>query len=170
MGYTTEFKGRFQLDKPLKTEHLEYLQVFSFRRHMTYDVNVIANIPDPFREAAGLPLGEFGEYFVGDIPSEIDNAVLDYNHAPRGVPGLWCQWVPNQTGEWLEWDEVEKFYYYVEWLGFLIVHFLEPWGYTLNGQVSWRGDDPLDIGLLIVEDNRVNPIYIEPISIIRRSP
>ena len=43
-------------------------------------------------------------------------------------PGLWCQWVPNASGTAIVWDEGEKFYYYIEWIKYLIEHFLRAVG------------------------------------------
>lgn len=57
MGYHTEFQGSFQLDKPLKAEHLVYLKAFSDTRHMKRLIAKLEKIRDPIREAVGLPLG-----------------------------------------------------------------------------------------------------------------
>ena len=38
----------------------------------------------------------------------------------------------------------------------LIEKFLKPWGYTLNGQVEWSGEESGDLGLLVVKDNVVS--------------
>lgn len=70
-------------------------------------------------------------------------------------PGLWCQWVPVDSGNALAWDEGEKFYEYIEWLDYLIRHFLGPWGYKLNGQVGWDGEESGDQGLIVVKDNLI---------------
>lgn len=72
-----------------------------------------------------------------------------------GFPGFWCQWVPNSEGTALQWDGGEKFYDYVEWLEFLIKNFIEPWGLKLNGEVKWFGEERDDIGLIIVNNNKV---------------
>ena len=50
-------------------------------------------------------------------------------------PGLWCGWRPNEDGTVIEHDGGEKFYDYTEWIQYLVHHFLEPWGYKLNGDV-----------------------------------
>ncbi len=159
MGYTTIFKGRFELDKPLKPEHIAYLIAFANTRHMTWRIDVIEKIPDPIREAAGLPLGEHGEYFVASSTRSPD-LVADY-HAPKGQPSLRCNWIPSDDGKGIEWDGTEKFGWYYDWLWYLIEHFLKPWGYTLNGSVPYQGDDPEDFGLLIVKDNFVDMIELD---------
>lgn len=71
-------------------------------------------------------------------------------------PGLWCQWVPNHDGSAIEWDGGEKFYEYIEWIEYLTAHFLGPWGYTLNGEVQWQGEESEDMGLIRIVYNEVH--------------
>ena len=71
------------------------------------------------------------------------------------VPGLWCQWRPNESGTTIEWDGGEKFYEYVAWIEYLITHFLGPWGYKLEGEVYWDGEESGDQGLIEIRDNVV---------------
>lgn len=72
-----------------------------------------------------------------------------------GMPGFWCQWVPTEDAKGLEWDGGEKFYEYVEWLEYLIEHFVEPWGLKLNGEIEWRGEEWDDKGTIVVVNNEV---------------
>lgn len=189
MGYTTDFSGEFLVDPVLSPEHREYLTAFSKTRRMKRDETKAAALPDPIREAVGLPVGKDGAYFVGGegfMGQHTDDSVLDYN-SPPGVPshkelypngfsmeafeaarqkeaqaiadgaqpGLWCQWIPTEDGTAIVWDEGEKFYDYIEWLDYLIRHFLKPWGYTLTGGVEWQGEDPDDRGRILVSDNAI---------------
>ena len=159
MGYTTDFTGRFNVNPVLKEEHKHYLNLFSATRRMERnpDVEPVSNPEnDPIRVAAGLPPGEEGGYFVGAkglIGQDKDNSILEYNAPPIGQPGLWCDWVPNKSGTHIKWNGGEKFYYYVEWIEYLIKHFLEPWGYKLNGKVEWQGESPNDRGRIVIESN-----------------
>ncbi len=158
MGYHTSFNGQFELDRPLSKEHSEFLQQFAETRRMKRNAEKTAQRPDPFRIAAGLPVGPDGGYFVGEEGfAGQDNGpdVVDHNRPPSGQPGLWCQWVPNRDNTAIRWDGGEKFYSYVEWLEYLIEHFLKPWGYTLNGEVEWEGEDQGDVGKIVVENNVV---------------
>lgn len=162
MGYHTEFTGQFDLDRPLTPEHLAYLVQFSETRHMRWHVFHVATLPDPVREAAGLPIGPDGAYFTGIPDCDYDfrarmyhPALIDYNYHPESVPGLWCDWAPTDDGKAIAWDGAEKFYEYVAWLEFLIEHFLQPWGYLLSGVVSWQGEDPADAGKIEVINNKV---------------
>lgn len=70
-------------------------------------------------------------------------------------PGIWCDWEMNRNGDALLWNGAEKFYDYIEWLKHIITKFMKPKGYTLNGQVRWRGEDFDDIGMLDVLDNKL---------------
>ena len=70
-------------------------------------------------------------------------------------PGLWCQW-ELQDDTTLAWDGNEKFYNYIEWLQYLIVHFFKPWGINLNGECFWQGDDNSDMGKIEIIDNVIN--------------
>lgn len=161
MGYTTDFFGKFKLDRRLSPEHEAYLRKFADTRHMDRDEAMLSLYSDDTREAAGLPIGPGGSYFTGDgrkqllIEVEEDSSILDQNAPPKSQPGLWCQWTPGHDGSSIEWDGGEKFYHYIEWLKYIIDNFLVRWGYVLNGSVNWRGEDPSDKGEIIVENNKV---------------
>lgn len=73
----------------------------------------------------------------------------------KGMPGIWCQWVPNEEGGAIEHDQGEKFYEYIPWMKYLIDTFLKPWGYIANGAIEWDGEDSDDHGILEVTDNVV---------------
>jgi hypothetical protein len=111
MGYTTDFDGQFELDKPLTVSQVETLKAFA-----------------------------------------------DERHDGQGFPGIWCQWVANHDGTGICWDGNEKFYNYTEWLAYVIENFLDKWGLTLNGEVTWQGEDAGDIGMLRVVNNDVSEI------------
>lgn len=169
MGYHTEFHGAFEIRPVLKPEHRAYLTRFAETRHMQRDSKLIEQVPDPVREAAGLPIGEEGAYFLagdGRLRFEEENpSILSYNRPPVGQPGLWCDWAPtesdNKDSSGLEWNGTEKFYDYTEWLIYLIENFLRPWGYVLNGQVQWAGEDSDDRGVIHVKDNQVKAVEDE---------
>jgi hypothetical protein len=158
MGYHTDFHGSFDLNKPLSTEHKAYLEAFALNRRMKRNAAVAENLPDPVRLAAGLPIGVDGAYFVngkGFCGQDNDDSVIESNYPPTGQPGLWCQWVPSNDGTAIVWDGGEKFYEYVEWIEYLIENFFKPWGYVLDGEVEWVGEDPNDRGLIVVKNNVV---------------
>jgi hypothetical protein len=118
--------------------------------------------------------GPNGEYFVGDEKT----AIIDGNTPPGQItgfssydtnqerikgkkcqPGLWCQWT-IRDGKFT-WDGGEKFYYYVEWLEYMIDHFFNPWGVLLNGTIDWSGEESSDIGKIVVTNNVVEVFEVE---------
>lgn len=103
MGYTTKFKGRFDLSRKLTDNEERILRTFSASRHN-----------------------------------------------PALAPNYYCQWVPTADCAGIEWDRVEKFYSYVEWLQFIIDQFLELWGILLIGKILYQGEDLGDVGFVEV--------------------
>jgi hypothetical protein len=142
MGYTTDFSGRFQLDKPLAPKMLNFLKLFSETRRMKRNVD----------EAFGID-GEFFVFGTGSYGQDQDDNIIDFNQQPSTQPSLWCQWVPTDDCTGIEWDGNEKFYSYNEWLFYLINKVLTPNGYTLNGVVKWQGEELGDVGKIVVIDN-----------------
>jgi hypothetical protein len=158
MGYTTDFEGQFTVTPPLTPEQVAYLQAFNETRHMRRDAAETEKREDPKRKSVGLPVGLQGGYFVGeggDFGQAEGADVRDGNAPPMNQPGIWCQWTASDDGTAIEWDAWQKFYSYVEWLEYLIEHFVRPWGRTLNGEVTWEGEDSDDFGKIVVKDNRV---------------
>jgi len=159
MGYTTYFDGAFTLNRPLTPEHRAYLLKFADTRRMQRVAKLTAVLADPVREAVGLPVGDEGGFYVGPDGGEVGQNrtgdIADYNKPPAGQPGLWCQWVPNELGTVIEHDGGEKFYYYVEWLEYLVEHFLKPWGYSISGEVTWSGEESTDHGKIVAKRNKI---------------
>jgi hypothetical protein len=81
--------------------------------------------------------------------------VVNHNKPPKNQPGLWNQWIPNDDGTCIVWDGGEKFYHYVEWLRYITTHFLKPWGYVMNGKVSFQGEEQYDGGQIFARDNDI---------------
>lgn len=143
MGYSTDFIGSFTITPALKETDRVFLEKLSTTRRMARSID---------------GHGVEGEFYVdGDKygMNYEDKTVIDHNRPPRTQPGLWCQWVPTEDGTKLVWDGGEKFYNYVEWLEYIINSILSKWGYTLNGEVEWQGEDRSDRGMIVVKDNKV---------------
>lgn len=157
MGYSTDFIGEFEFNKPVEPWLAEYIEKFSNSRRMRRDNEKIKELYPKWKELCfNGELGVEGEYFIGGIgfmgQSE-DDSVLNHNSPARSQPGLWCNWVVTEDGTGLEWNGAEKFYYYEEWLGYMIENFFAPLGYVLNGSIEWQGEDYDDFGTLTVTDN-----------------
>lgn len=142
MGYHTDFRGSFQLDKKLSPEMQEFLTKLCNTRRMG------RNTDDEF--------GVEGEFFIegtGYKGQDSGGDVINVNEPPTTQPSLWCQWIPTEDGLSIEWDGGEKFYNYTEWIYYIINKILLPNGYTLNGSVQWRGEEFGDDGFMEVRDN-----------------
>jgi hypothetical protein len=140
LGYSTEFKGSFKLNKKLDKETLTFLQKFNESRRVARNV-------DP-------EYGIEGELYVDgsdDFDESMDKNIIDYNRPPKTQPSLWCQWRPNNAGTAIEWDGNEKFYCYKEWIAYLIRTVLSPKGYYLTGVVTWQGEDDDDKGRILID-------------------
>ena len=144
MGYTTEFKGKFKLNKPLDEETYTFLVKLSETRRV--------------KRMVAAKYGVEGEFYVdgtGHMGQDVDATVTDSNHPPSTQPSLWCQWTPSKDKKSIIWDEGEKFYNYIEWIEYIIQKVLAPKGYTLNGKMKWKGEDWDDIGTIEIIDNQV---------------
>jgi hypothetical protein len=144
MGYTTDFQGKFDFNKPLSDKMFNYLKLFNETRRMKRSVEEVYGVE-----------GEFYVFGGGDYGQEHEKSIVDYNQEPSTQPSLWLQWTPTEDRLSLEWDSGEKFYSYTEWLVYLINKVLAPNGYVLNGIVQWQGEENGDVGEIFVEDNRV---------------
>jgi hypothetical protein len=156
MGYTTEFKGSFLLDRKLDQNHFDYLNAFSTTRRMRRNAKIAEKMEDSARINAGLPIGFDAEYFVGsreNFGQEHDSSIISYNSPSITQPSLWCQWVPSEDYNCIEWDGSEKFYHYNEWIQYMIDNFFIPWKYILNGYVIWNGERSGDIGKIKIDNN-----------------
>lgn len=160
MGYTTEFNGSIKLDKPLSKEQAIYINKFSSTRRMARSIDKIPVNEDSTHVKVGLPLGYDGEFYVdggGFMGQNDEESIIDFNNPPKTQPSLWCQWVVDEENPTeIFWDGGEKFYYYVEWMRYIIDNFIKPWGYIANGEIKWQGEDSSDMGKLIVIDNEVS--------------
>ena len=106
--------------------------------------------------------GEFYVFGSGFCGQDAEDNVIDRNSPPSTQPGLWCQWKPffDDGNFGLEWDGGEKFYYYVEWLQYIIDNFLMSRGIMLTGAISWSGEDPTDNGIINVDTNHITLVRI----------
>ncbi len=160
MGYTTYFNGEFSFNREIDEETKIFVNRFSRVRHMKRNPEKIKEIfPDWEKNCLNGNLGIEGEFFVGGDALEPfgqkeDESVMDGNRPASTQPGLWCQWEISENGT-LKWDEGEKFYYYVEWLEYLIKNIFIPKDYILNGEISWEGEDSDDFGTIVVVNNEV---------------
>lgn len=160
MGYSTYFSGEFTVTPALTLEHAAYLRQFAKVRHVQRDAVECDKLPDPIRDAAELPVGRDGAFYVGGSGyyGQDDDTTITGNGSPVGVPGYWCAWTPNDDGTAIEQDGSEKFYMWDDWLIYLVETFLKPWGYSIDGEVEWAGDEADDRGTIYAKGNRVEAV------------
>lgn len=158
MGYTTDFYGAVEVQPPLNEKEIEYLKKFADTRRMDR---------------------RNGPYFVegsGFCGQGSDSDIYDYNRPPPGQPGLWCKWEPTEDGTKIEWNGAEKFYDPVEWMQYLIDHFIgeNPLAkeelpffnkHVVHGKIEAQGEEHSDHWFLVVENNKARAVearYQEP--------
>ena len=146
MGYTTEFTGTFKLNKKLDAETHKLLVGLSETRRVARNI-----------EGYGVQ----GEFYVdgsGFAGQNREANIIDYNRPPKTQPGLWCNWTPTEDGMEIEWNGAEKFYYYVEWIEYLLNKVLLPRGYSLHGAVAWSGEEEGDLGAIQISKGVVRTL------------
>ena len=144
MGYSTDFSGKFNLNKELTPKMAQFLKLFNETRRMKRKTDEVFGVE-----------GEFFVFGGGSFGQDREPNIIDFNKEPSTQPSLWCQWTPTSDNMGIEWDGGEKFYCYTEWLVYLIHKVLAPNGYVLNGVVEWQGEERGDYGEITVVDNRV---------------
>lgn len=146
MGYSTDFSGQFDLDRPLDDGTYALLCGLARTRRMK-------------RQGLDPSYGTDGEFYFNpssrDFGQEDEASVVDHNHPPCTQPGLWLKWVPTEDRLAIEWDGGEKFYNYVKWIEYLITAILKPRGFVLNGIVEWNGESHDDLGRIVITNNAV---------------
>lgn len=87
------------------------------------------------------------------------NQLFEYNDDPDVIegskPDSYMQWVPDESMQAIVWDGGEKFYYYVEWLEWLMALLLRK-DIVANGELIWQGESVGDVGKITVVDNVVS--------------
>lgn len=159
MRYPIQFDSHLTLDRPLLPQHLAYLKQFVQRRRIVLSVEYIQAIPDPLRDAVGLPLGEEGAYFVGldfDKERPRNPIALNVNRPPHGQPSLYCAWRFDLAGMSLNYSDSYNLYLCYVWLQYLLEHFLLPWGYRLHGEIYWQGAETADHGKITAYGNTLD--------------
>ena len=102
--------------------------------------------------------GEFYHHDDDNFGQNNDDSVLEHNCPPKTQPGLWLQWIIVENDDdlyTLQWDENEKFYYYIEWLEYLIEKIFKPNNVSIFGSVDYRGEEWDDNGTITISDHKV---------------
>lgn len=158
MGSTTDFVGRIEIDPPLNDSEVEYLTAFADSRRCIREGG-------PY-DVPGNPRAESSAEFADDR----------YNRCAEGQPSLWCSWSVCWDGCCLAWSGAEKSYAMVEWLRYLIAHFLRPgaramddprfdgftFDHSLDGMVVGCRRDNKELFSVVVHRNRVTERILVP--------
>lgn len=130
MGTTTFFKGDFKLNKKLDASTQAFINKLARSERLARHIN-------PYKY--GLQ-GEF--YVANEVFSEyVGEGEVIGQHPPATQAGLWCQWVVNEEGTAIQWDNGEKFYNSAYWISYILHRILIPRGYTLEGIVNAESPD-----------------------------
>lgn len=154
MGYTTDFLGDFVLDKDLDEETKNLIKGLSSTRRILYDINKLSKYLKLTVQEVKNKYGEYAEFYFPEYVSfPCPDYIIDFNKPPPNQPGLWCQWTYKEGK--IVWDGNEKFYFYIDWLVYIIKVILKPRGYILNGEVFWQGQYNKDKGEIKVINNNI---------------
>ena len=149
MGYSTHYEGQIEINPPLNEDEMDYLSKFRQTRRMHR---------------------KKGPYFVdgsGFMGQGHDDDILEFNNPDPSQPGLWCKWEVTEDGRFIEWDGGEKFYDDIQWMRYLIDHFLKPdalakealpflqCNHIMNGTIFSQGEEIDDTWAIHVENNMV---------------
>jgi len=140
------YDGAMYLRGQLTKAQSDYLYSFSARSHLRHDENYLGK--DPLREAVGLPLGVQGAYFTGTF---IDRGGPQYDEVVVGQPSEWCDIEYHKDLNALVWDGTSGGGYIRQWLEYIRDHFLNLWGYQIDGALYWR-DNEKDFGTIRCEE------------------
>ncbi|WP_199754305.1 hypothetical protein [Amycolatopsis sp. WAC 01375] len=141
-------------------------------------------IDPPLNEHERAHLNEFVQYGLSATVTTSDSALAAATPgltADNKLPTSACQWIPTESGDALEYDQEEKFYFGADWMVYLIDTFLKPgaslqhdlarrpsgyefanavehftFDHSCNGVIDAQGEDADDRWRLIVRDNVVS--------------
>jgi hypothetical protein len=139
MGHTTDFIGHIDIEPALNDDEIAYLTAFARSRRC---------------DRPGGPYAVPGNPYANDEGLTTEQA----NHVPGGQPGYWCRWEPCWDGCCLAFNGNEKFYQPVEWLRYLIQHFLKPAAHAAEAGEQWFSGFSFDhvLGGMVVGCRRDN--------------
>jgi hypothetical protein len=137
MGYDTDFDGMFTLSREPTQLEVEIFDDITMVDHRAPDFDTL------------------------DVNRDYQLHILGADQ--RAVH---CEWVlsKNQGRYYIRYSGGEKFYAYVEWLEFLIRHWLKPWGIELRGSVRYYGEDAEDRGVIYAKGYQVKQVRDQIIS------
>jgi len=151
MGYNTEFKGRFLLNKTLDLITYRFLVRLNVTRRMARSVNPQYGIEGEFYVDGKDAWGQGG---IGLYENKKDPTIIDPNRPPSNQPSLWCPWGPSKDRKGIEWNGHKGGLdntagVATSWIEYIDKNILKPRGYTLSGEVEFQGEDSEDAGRIV---------------------
>lgn len=138
--------GVIKLSRALTDDEFYYLAAFAMnkrmRRHRAMLNFMITDgtLEDPFRNEVRLPLGMDGCWFVGNRGAtfdEWDASVFNKEQPPRGMPGCWCSWMPQQDNRNNLVLSGKKEHHAIRWASILVTKLLAPqWNINATGIIT----------------------------------
>lgn len=151
MGYNTDFDGEIKINPALPKDIANYIRDFSRVKHIKRDPEVVPSLND----GKGLSYcfngnpGPDGCYYIGKDES------LGTGEEELDGLSLWCDFTVSQDGSEIMWNQSSRTIKALEWISFLINHFIAPFGHVCNGTIECCGDNFDDKWEICVENNEV---------------
>ena len=160
MGVQTEYLGHIDVVPSLNEAERNYLHRFARSRRC-------------YR-----PEGPYAVDPHNPHDDNSDAAVELYNTLATGQPSYWCDWEPCPEGCCISWNGLEKFYSALDWLEYLIDHFLRSNAHALasgdpqfsdftfdhqtNGLILGEQQDNRELFAIVVTDGSVDGAVLRP--------
>lgn len=171
MGYDTYLYGEIDISPAIPDTLAEYINKFCETRRMKRDVS---KLQAKFNGGQGYygDYGIEGAYFVGGsgcAGQDIDETVIDGNKPPEGVPEIWMDYLKiNSNSNAIVTNDETRSYHIEESIKYVIDHFIAPTGSLCNGEIECVGQDRDDRFAIVVEDNVVSTIDMNPTTLLRQ--
>lgn len=100
----------------------------------------------------------YNDYIILKTFNQTQSAKRDFKFAnytlsKENQPNSACCWTPTEDRFQIIWDGNKQFYFFKQWMKYLIENFFNPNGYFLNGEILYKCDN-LDIGIIKLKDNK----------------
>ncbi len=174
MGYTTTFEGKVKISPPLNKEEIKFLKFFCGVAHIKRkhsEAYYFLQKRNFLTEMISKIYIQFWSFWGYELESGAQKEIIDDGSPPDGQPSKWCQFMPTDDGHYIVWDGLEKFYYSLEWMQYLIDHFIgdDPkakselpflQSHVLNGEMKAFGEDEEDRWILKVKNNKAYGVIV----------
>jgi hypothetical protein len=172
MGTYSLWYGELKMSRNLTMSEWNYLFTYLNMRHdAARDVeNWLKYNENHLHEIAGIEPGQDGCMIADSydgLNQAPEHAILGMRNGrrrpDRHKPGIWCDWeltTDDEKNHILKAPGNGQHYNMQEWIEFLIANVFTPWGVSLEGEIEYRSEFPLDdSGTLFVKGTMVEMVY-----------